>query len=292
MNGFSINNFEKSHKINMPEMAIGGLSENWLFKELGGSHWKLLCSGLKTDSSDLQDELGNRLYATFVRIRIRSISSLFDLKENESLNIKGSIMRYGNGIYFSEFFLETLTQKYINANLMTSFSIRKYNGNKELVKSQPHTSENHIENCSFMPDFGNEYRLLKKKELDEITIDGHYFKIVDQKLFQTEYSINPYYDLNGVGLLYFAAYPIISDVCEAKYLNNSIPRGDRWEISYSTSSRDIMYYANCDLSDTIVYRLNSYDLLENDILKTSSSLYRKSDEKLMARLFTIKKGKK
>src|SRR5476651_517271 len=33
-------------RINMPQMAIGALSENWLFKEIGDTHWDMLCAGL------------------------------------------------------------------------------------------------------------------------------------------------------------------------------------------------------------------------------------------------------
>ena len=56
-------------------------------------------------------------------------------------------------------------------------------------------------------------------------------------------------------------------------------------------SRDITYYANCDISDIIIYKLNKYEIINNEIIKISSSLYRKSDRKIMARLYVIKKRK-
>ena len=34
--------FCKEYTINMPQMCIKGLSENWLFKTLGSAHWELL----------------------------------------------------------------------------------------------------------------------------------------------------------------------------------------------------------------------------------------------------------
>ena len=54
---------------------------------------------------------------------------------------------------------------------------------------------------------------------------------------------------------------------------------NRWEQTYFTLSRDIMYYANCDISDIIIYKLNNYEIINNEIIKISSSLYRKSDRK-------------
>ena len=32
----------RSYDLNMPQMALGGLSESWLFKELGDIHWRLI----------------------------------------------------------------------------------------------------------------------------------------------------------------------------------------------------------------------------------------------------------
>jgi probable biosynthetic protein (TIGR04098 family) len=276
--------------INMPQMAIESLSENWLFKELGKEHWDLLCNGLNANSSDLKDDLGNRLYATFVRIRIQSEFSLRDFQENEHIKMQGSIGRFGGGMYFSEFKFQSTTDqtKFIQANLMTSFSIRNSTGNKELVKSQPSTSINSIENFNQFPAFGNEYRLVKKQELKQIEVNGHSFDIIDTVIFHSEYKLNPYYDLNGVGLLYFASYPTINDCCEANYFNSKRDNNDRWEQTYVTSARDILYYANCDVNDSIIYKLNTHEEVSHTKVKLSSSLYRKSDNKLMARIFTIK----
>ncbi|NQX90957.1 MAG: hypothetical protein HRT74_02255 [Flavobacteriales bacterium] len=282
-------NLNKKMVINMPEMAIENLSENWLFKELGKEHWDLLCKGLDTPSSQMADELGNRLYATFVRIQLLSDQSLRDFNENEEVQMTGSIKRYGGGMYFSKFEFQSLdeTNKSIKANLMTSFSIRKSTGNKELVKSQPNSPTNLIESHDQIPAFGNDYRRIKKQELKEISVNGEVFQVSDDDLFTYEYQLNPYYDLNGVGLLYFASYPIINDFCESNYFNSQEGRSTRWESSHATSARDILYYANCDMDDSIIYRLNSVEDLGNKV-KISSSLYRKSDQKMMARIFTVK----
>lgn len=282
------NIFKKNIRIDMPQMAIEGLSENWLFKNLGGYHWNLLCQGLNTMSSDLFDELGNRLYATFVRLRIIGNNSLFDFNENEDLNVKGDIERYGNSMYFSEFQLDGPDGKLITANLMTSFAVRKSTGNKELAKSQPNVVINSIKNLSILPDFGNEYRLIKKQQLDSIKIGAHVFQITDDTLFEIEYKMNPYYELNGAGLLYFAAYPIINDVNEAAFFNKQEISDTRWEQSAYTLSRDILYYANCDINDTIIYKLHSYEFIDDRTIKINSSLHRKSDLKTMAKLFSIK----
>lgn len=284
------NKINKEITIDMPQMAIEALSENWLFKELGNLHWQMLCNGLNTRSFDLQDELDNRLYATFVRIKIQSNIPLNEFHENEIINVDGEIMRFGNSMYYSNIELKS-DRSVISANLMTSFSIRNNSDNTRLVKSQPYNVTNSIKEFSSNPKFGNEYRLIKKNELSDIKIGGVKFHIQDESIFDVIYKINPYHDLNGVGLLYFASYPIISDICEADYFNAHQENIDRWELTYYTLARDILYFGNCNINDEILYKLHSFNYGENNTVQLNSSLYRKSDKTLIARIFSIKRKK-
>ncbi len=277
---------EKTYEINMPQMAIEALSESWLFKELGSSHWEMLCNGLNANSFDLSDSIGNRLYATFVRIRLNFSNSLLGFKENQKVKMKGNISRYGESMYFSKINFGS-NSTFVDADLMTTFSIRNDSDNKRLTKSQPKEGVNTIVKMEELPKFGNDYRLIKKQELKEIGDENISFHISNETIFETEYQISPYHDLNGVGLLYFAAYPIINDICEAKYFNNQ--QEERWELQYFTAYKDILYYGNCNLEDTIIYQLNYAKNIDKDTVKIASSLVRKSDNKLMAKIFTIKK---
>src|SRR5262249_18297709 len=90
------------YQLNMPQMALGGLSELWLFKELGDLHWSLITHGLRTPPSRLKDAGGNRLYATFTRLQLSSNAGLAAYAENETLTIDAEMSRYGAGIFFSD----------------------------------------------------------------------------------------------------------------------------------------------------------------------------------------------
>jgi probable biosynthetic protein (TIGR04098 family) len=172
---------------------------------------------------------------------------------------------------------------------LTGFSDENTNSlSNDSLKFNRDFSADSIENFNQFPAFGNEYRLVKKQELKQIEVNGHSFDIIDTVIFHSEYKLNPYYDLNGVGLLYFASYPTINDCCEANYFNSKRDNNDRWEQTYVTTARDILYYANCDVNDSIIYKLNTHEEVSHTKVKLSSSLYRKSDNKLMARIFTIK----
>jgi probable biosynthetic protein (TIGR04098 family) len=256
----------------MPQMAAGGLSESWLFKEIGDFHWSLITDGLETPSSRLVDGNGERLYATFTRFELRSSSPLAGFVENERFSIAGSTSRFGAGIFLGDFRLEG-RNKHVKVRVMSSFARRENaDSNRGLVKGQPSIPDG----CSITvlaekPDLVNEYRRVRNTEFD------------GPKLFECDYQINPYHDINGVGLLYFAAYPTISDTGELAYAN----QGNGWASRFSTVSRDVYYFANSDAEDTLTYRLLSR-VDHADGIELGALILRKNDQVPMAFIRTRK----
>ena len=274
----------RSHQVNMPQMALGGLSESWLLKEMGDFHWFQLCNGLNTKSFDLTDQTGERLYATFVRIRHESNVSLGAFQENESVELGGSIKRFGSSMYFSSNVLYN-DDKRVSFKMMTTFSSRGKD-NSKLTKGKPNSGiQNDIIELDDMPDFGQKYRMIRKKVENSIELSGEHFEIKEDAIFEMDYDINPYHDINGVNLLYFAAYPIISDYCEFNFIKKE--KGTNFGKT-NTIARDIFYFNNCNIDDNILYQLNDFERLENNRVKIQSTLIRKSDNSTLARIFAIK----
>ena len=278
-----------SQIVNMPQMALTGLSESWLFKEMGDCHWHMLCEDLGLKSNEIVDEFRNRLYATFVRIRFESSSSLKHFQENDVIDIAGRIQRFGNSLYFGQVDM-ACEEKVITCSLVTTFSIRDSNcDNHKLTKGIPTTGDsNAVTSVSEMPKLVTDYIKLKKRTVQTVDIGGHSFEVTDQALFELSYKLNPYTDINGVGLLYFAAYPLINDYCELEFFNNERMSGSHWALTSSTVMRDVFYFANCNIEDVITYQLNSYHLIANNRIAIQSTLLRESDNTVMARIFTIK----
>lgn len=276
-------------------MAVEALSENWLFKEIGGFHWDLICEGLETKSFDIKNDTSNRLYATFVRIRIVSDVNLKAFRENEEANLTGSMSRYGNSMYFSD--LEfNVKNKRISAELMTTFSIRDDVDNTKLAKSEPASGINNVPVVKKFPLFGNQYRLAKKRVLKELEYEDYKFTISYdiEPIGKIHYDLNPFYDINGVNLLYFAAYPIINDICEGRYMNQLGKKDiefDMWEDDFSTCYKDVFYYANCNLSDSLSYELLELKVLDANTVQLSSNLKRNSDGAIIAKIFSVKTRK-
>ena len=120
---------------------------------------------------------------------------------------------------------------------------------------------------------------MRKRELEDIaTVNGD-FRITDTTLYKCVYIINPYYDINGVGLLYYASYPLISDTCMLKYNNEFI--------EYNTVYRDIFYFANANRNEKVLFELNTLEENDNEI-RTTTSLFRSSDKQIIAKLLTVK----
>lgn len=274
--------------MNMPQMALGGLSEHWLFKELGDMHWSMTCEALNSESHNVLDGLGNRLYATFVRVRLESTHHLKRFHENETLELDGRLSRFGKSMFFSRMALQG-EGKTLDGSLMTTFSMRRSN-NKDLLKGEPIIPEDSAVAVEpEMPALGEEYRQMRKGNLTELVLGGETIPVRKEPLCEIPYKLNPYHDLNGVNLLYFAAYPTISDFCEAQFIEEQ--RRDlfrkHWPLEASTVARDVFYYGNCDLDDSIIFAVNACEV-SGRRLKIATSLLRRSDRQLLANLFAVK----
>lgn len=266
-------------EIGMPQMANSALSDSWLLKYFGNIHWEMLSEGFNTKSSEFSDENGNRLYATFVRINY-STASLGNFKENEVIEFNAKIEGYGESTYLSNI-LGTCNGKEIVANLLTIFSIRANDNNNEIHKGNSELISDTICQLAGVPIVLNEYRLLRKSLVDSVSSIYGDFPVTEEIIFTCHYDLNPFHDINGVGLLYFAAYPIISDFCLLNYMK------DKVGTSGHTVYRDIFYFANCNSDDIIIFQLNYFEI-QGNIVKTLTSLFRQSDTKIIAKILTVK----
>lgn len=261
----------RQYVLNMPQMALGGISESWLFKELGDLHWSMICAGLDVVSSEICDGNGERLYATFTRLKVTTSHPMASFGENDSLTLEGKIARFGGSMFFSDIGISSAPRSG-RATVLSSFTKRgEVNSNDSLLKGQPNIPLScPIESLAELPPFAIEYGTRRRQK-------------PHATLFECDYRIIPYHDINGVGLLYFAAYPIINDICELNYMGE----GNGWARRASTISRDIYYFANANPDERLIYRVHA----RRDapmLVEIESSLSRSSDNVTMAYLITRK----
>lgn len=254
--------------LNMPQMALSGLSESWLFKELGDIHWEMICNFLQTPSSAIADEAGDRLYATFTRLCLEVEPNLQGFKENQTLDLTSKLSRFGSSFFFGDHALNASghggATAQCRARTMSTFSKYGERGsNTSLIKGTPSLPQpDALPSLADFPEFGQAYRQ-RRSEVPETV------------LFECPYEILPSHDINGVGLLYFAAYPTIFDLCIEQY------EGKGFLLNASTTLKDVLYYANSEPTETLRFCLHSQTQKGNR-KRYHCSLYRSSDGKRMA----------
>ncbi len=261
---------KRAFTLNMPQMALSGLSEGWLFKELGDIHWNMITEFLQCPSSAIKDDQGDRLYATFTRIRLDVEPTLHGFKENQLFDISSTLERFGASFYFGT---HTVAGPEATCRARTMSTFAKYGergNNTSLMKGTP-TLPNPagVPSLSEFPDFGTEYRALRAQE-------------ADTTLFECEYEILPPHDINGVGLLYFAAYPTVFDLGIEQF------EGKGFLLHHSTVSKDICYFANSEPTETLLFRVHLREE-DGDLVRHVASVARKSDGKRMGQVVSVKR---
>lgn len=258
--------------IEMPQMALSGLAEPWLFKELGDIHWAMITRFLRTPSSAIKDELGDRLYATFTRIRLDAAPHLRGFLENDDLSIDSTLRRYGASLYFADHAIKSPNAS-ASATTMSTFAKYGERGNNTtLMKGAPLLpAPDEIEVLSTPPEFAAEYRRRRSEQRTE-------------ELFRCEYEVLPPHDINGVGLIYFAAYPSIFDLCIERAEGKGFLR------SHSTVSKDICYLANAEPDEVLVFRMHERTTGEDGSVRHVASLCRASDGVRMGEVESVKRA--
>jgi probable biosynthetic protein (TIGR04098 family) len=231
--------------IGMPEMAMGGLSESWLLKRLGHIHWQMIGDAAGVMPQALCDDSGRRLYPAFTRVRFASSRPLRLYREGERLSWTSRLSRFGGDLFFSRTAIAGEEGRTIEAEMMSSFALRAGAGNTDLARGKPVGADT----CAAialdeMPAFGREYQAVRARADAAAPVAA-----------RMRYDIVPQHDINGVGLLYFAAYPIIADICAMREAESASGTGrGRWAEG-STIARDVHYFANADADSGLEWRL-------------------------------------
>ena len=253
--------------VNMPQMAANGLSENWLFKFCGDLHWQALCQALSTTSSQLESEAGDRLYASFIAISARYSQPLSAVRENDVLEESAEVGRYGTSFFHSRVSLAGPTMRF-EQELITAFVARSGVGRNDLRKTAPAARFAFAGNHELVaPALLNKSALLRKGVVPTYVIDGITVELeAPRRGLEEGYSPSPYVDYNGANLLYYAAYPSIFDTLERRLVQRHWlveDLGRDWALVSSTVARDIFYYRNLDIGESVVVRLEHFQRLEN-----------------------------
>ncbi|MBB4952059.1 putative biosynthetic protein (TIGR04098 family) [Agrobacterium vitis] len=282
--------------VHLPQMAFSGLSETWLMKELGDLHWSLLASATQVPSDEVLDRYGRRLLTSFVRVRYESTVPLQAYGENQHLTFHASMNRFGRTMLFSDVFMSGESGE-LRASLMSMFSARVAGKRNVLANSQPKGALlDVIPALKTMPPLAADYQRLGNASQGQeeglpLLLGEEAFEATSDVIFSTEYEIKPHDDLNGLNLVYFAAYPKIHDSCELTFfreIQRHFGLEEDWFSVTSVMARDVFYFGNCDVDDVIIFTLSQCQFIEGRRIQLQSRFTRKSDGKDIALIQTVK----
>jgi probable biosynthetic protein (TIGR04098 family) len=274
--------------IGMPQLGPYGLSENWLLRHLGDLHWQIICEGLGELSRDIRDEQGHRLYASFIRVMWSATQTLSRFGESDSLSGTIKMVRYGDGLFDSESTLQVAGAS-LSVRMVSLFSRReKEDSNERLLPATPLVPAGcAIPDLELVPPFVSDHRLLRTGRLATLELRDERFDVAEAPTETVRYPINGYFDFNGANLLYFASYPTIADICLSQGAAARSIGFERFVTRYSPVARDIFYFGNAELNDSIDCAVISHADGTNR-LRCSAGLTRASDGLLIARQFVLR----
>lgn len=253
--------------LGMPQMSLGQLSENWLMREIGDLHWMHLCRALSCKSSELDSQLGERLYATFIRFRLQFSGGIMAFCENDDLKLDLKMERFGKSTMMSQSNAATKSTaaKFFVAS---TFSVRSAEGENQLKKSQPASEyDESITPLDTRPDFLTEYSNVRR---------NFYNQQLKEPSNAEAVRINPFTESNGADLFYFASYQAVCDQLWLMYFEKQTHGKKVDYLRYSTVMRDISYFRNLELNESVLLQPHVIEVSADDI-SMSATLHRSSD---------------
>lgn len=272
--------------VGMPQMAVNGLSENWLNRFSGDLFWDRICASLAVRSSELASASGARLYPTFIAILGSYGDGVSEVAENAILEPEAKVSRFGSGFFSGEVSLVG-DEVHLEQRLLTAFVERVDPDRNDLRKAAPDPALScTADELREPPALLRLSRAVRKETLPSYDLEGRSVPLGDRRTdFEVRYEPSPYFDFNGAHLLYFAAYPTISDNAERAFMNRE--GGRDWALRSSTKARHTFYLANLNLGDAVRVRVNHSHAGEGEHL-LHTTIIRDHDGERMAEVFTLK----
>jgi probable biosynthetic protein (TIGR04099 family) len=279
--------------IGMPQLALGGLSENWLLKECGHLHWLALAKRLDLPAPNFVDQQGRHMYAAFLVVKI-SNAALHQVTENSRLWIETQLTRVSPSRSYSrhDLYLEDVAIGRVNADrqpvaqvaLLSSFVNRSELGNNQSVARGEMAKGDWSANEAAS-------QMMAQHKAGRTLPDAAFSVSAVPFVYQP----CPYADFNGADFLYFAQFQAVMDRAE-RFFQSDLQAFNRTSernslALWQTIERTICYYGNINLDDgleTNLYVMPSADQ-DTSLLSHCGCLYRQSDHALIANVITRKR---
>ena len=259
-------------RLGMPQLALGGLSENWLLKELGDRHWRLIAEAVGLDDPDFRDMDGAPIYPAFCGTSIEGAS--FDqLGEHDDLIISSELARVSHTQFVSSHRLQSRGAAVGTVSLSSVFVKRSRAGhNGALARVAP-------EILSRLPIERGVAEITTLASAVRTGVWNSHFgftpELAESRLWAT-FQPCPTQDFNGAGFLYFPSFSAFVDRAEWTALG---PTG-------LVTARDVIYLGNVDPGEEIHITARGISFTEDEVSHWCSVTA--ADDRILAEVFTRK----
>jgi probable biosynthetic protein (TIGR04098 family) len=307
-----------SFQIGMPHLAPEQLSEVELLKLCGDLQWSNMCDLLDCRSHQLQNETGERLYASFISIHLKmgGRGCLAAFQEGDPFHAASAVR------FFAQQFLEgaiAFDREEIAAQVlsspdaiftagelasptvvMTNALVARVSGNMRLKVFRPAGIESKQvpETTARPPGIDEHGRVLRTGLIEGIEAEGRALDMPDGSQDPVVYPKCYESDMNGAGLLYFARYVAMMNYAERQFfqkrLSPAVSHG--FTVHLTTEERKIFYFSNAPHHDSVRIHLSARAVIPSPgtaappspdfvcplVFLFRHDLYRESDGELMA----------
>ena len=279
-------------RVGMPHLDAGGLSENWLLRHAGELHWEAIGRRLGVRSDQLRGAGGERLYPTFVALRARYAPALASVRENDVLAADVDVVPCGRACAHGRLTVRAAGQPGFRADLelLSTFAVPERPGLLRMTLPSPELAARWLPPASdsLSPLVARLARAARRGTPFDDQFSGAALAAARPPLAQLRHEPSPFTDYNGAGLLYFASYVTIAETVERRLARRlDVPVAGDWALALSPVRRDVFYYANLPLGESLTVELCDYRFMSGGV-RTHLRLRRTGDGERMADVITQK----
>ena len=254
--------------LGMPQLCPSGLSENWLWKELGHRHWELIAREIGRAAQGFGASGGSPTYAAFRRIALLD-GDLGAVGENDALEVRSTLTRLSGTRVESRHVVAHRHGIVADVEMTSVFVSRQVHGvNRSIARvriERPHGTAAFPDTRSVPSAKSAEERPALQQEPDE------------REIGTVSIEACPSLDFNGAGLLYFSSFVAAVDRAEWRLLGTRQPRS-------TTAERRALFHSNIEVGEDLVVQIRAAQ--DEEARRHRALISASSDGRLLAEITT------
>lgn len=267
------------YRIGMPQLALNGLSERWLFAECGDRHWRLIEQAAGVTIAQLRDARLRRVYPAFRSIRLRQ-ATLDGVRENDQLEIGSTLGRVSRTQFYSKHVISINESLCAVVDMLSVFVAReKSDVNRSATRSQ-------VNGFDGIPELA-EGKLFAERVRGGLELypetESHRPSHPAHSYAPLPICPCPSIHFNGAGFLYFASFHELSDQAEWNWFGPEVRH-------YVTTERQIVFHGNVDVGNSLAVSLSDLEQADRQ-LHHHTQITRKDDQKVIADVITHRRAR-